>query len=168
MLDKDKNKKDEETVHISSQLSSKMIVNLMDEYPNLKIITCPPSIYKRISKKYLEALEELEIEVKIKHNWTTRIKYSDEKKEEVIELIKDGQTPTEVAEYLNLPVKTIYYMKNSYDKEKIKLKRGKKNKYNDATRTRIKNLAKSGVPVKKIAKKENIPLRTVYHIIKNS
>jgi len=167
MLDENKNKENKKTVHISSQLSSKMIVNLMDEYPNLKKITCPPSIYKRISNKYLEVLKELEIEVEVKHNWKTKRKYSDEKKEEIVNLIKNGQTPSEVAEYLNLPLKTIYYMKNSYDKEKIKLKRGKKNKYNDAIRTRIKNLAKSGVPVKKIAKKENIPLRTVYYIIKN-
>ncbi|WP_225370322.1 hypothetical protein [Methanobrevibacter arboriphilus] len=59
MLDKDKNKKEAETIHISSQLSSKMIVNLMDEYPNLKRITCPPSIYKRISKKIFRSFRRI-------------------------------------------------------------------------------------------------------------
>ncbi|MEA4957660.1 hypothetical protein SDC9_08622 [bioreactor metagenome] len=167
MVIEEENNENGSNVHISSQLSSKMIVDLMDKYPNLKKITCPPSIYNRISKKYLEVLEELEIDVEVKHNWRTPKKYSDEKKKEIIDLIKNGSTPFEIAEHLNLPLKTVYYMKNSYDKEKIKLKRGKKNKYDDSIRTRIKNLYKSGVSAQKIAKKEKIPIRTIYYIIKN-
>jgi len=158
---------DDNTIHISSQLSSKRIIELMDEYPNLKKITCPPSLYNRISKKYLEVLGELGIIVEVKHNWGTKKKYKDEKKEEVINLIKEGKTPFQIAEKLNLPIKTIYYLKNTDKNEKIPLKRGKKSKYSYATLTKIKNLAKSGIPPKKISKQEKIPLRTVYYIIKN-
>lgn len=161
------NSVDDNTIHISSQLSSKRIVELMDEYPNLKKITCPPSLYKRISKKYLEVLEELGITVEIKHNWGTKKKYKDEKKEEVMNLIKEGKKPSQIAEKLNLPIKTIYYLKNSNKNEKIPLKRGKKSKYSDATTTKVKNLAKSGISPKKISKQEKIPLRTVYYMIKN-
>jgi len=156
------------TIHVSSQLSSKRIVELMNEFPDLKKITCPPSLYKRISKKYLEALEELGIEIEIKHNWRGKKKYTDEKKEEIRNLIKEGQTPSQVAEKLNLPIKTIYYLKDSNKNEKIPLKKGKKSKYSDATITKIKNLAKSGISPKKISKEEKIPLRTVYYIIKNN
>lgn len=161
------NNDNNKVVHISSQLSSKMIVDLMDGYPDLKKITCPPSLYKRISKKYLEVLKELGIEVQIKQKWGTKKKYTDEKKEEVINLVKEGQRPSEIAEKLNLPVKTIYYLKNSETNEKIPLKVGKKSKYSDATITKIKNLAKSGIPPKKISKQEKIPLRTIYYIINN-
>ncbi|MBZ9571496.1 resolvase [Methanobrevibacter sp. TMH8] len=161
----DDNEDENNTIHISSQLSSKMIVELMDEYPDLKKITCPPSLYKRISKKYLEVLEELGIEVEIKYNWGTRKKYKDEMKEEVINLIKEGEDPSKIAEKFNLPVKTIYYLKNTKKDEKISIKLGKKSKYSDATITKIKNLAKSGISPKKISKQEKIPLRTVYYII---
>jgi len=58
-----------EEVHISTSLGSKKIMELIDKYPNLKIVTCPKSIYNRISKKYLEVLEKLGITVKIKYNW---------------------------------------------------------------------------------------------------
>lgn len=163
--DNKNNNDNADIVHINSQLSSKKIVELMDEYPNLKKITCPPSLYKRISKKYLEVLEELGIEVEVKHNWGFKKKYKDEKKEEVINLIKEGHTPSQIAEKLNLPIKTIYYLKNSSENEKIPLKIGKKSKYSDATITKIKNLAKSGIPPKKISKQEKIPLRTIYYII---
>ena len=153
------------TVHISSQLSSKRIVRLLDEFPDLKKITCPPSLYNRVSEKYLEVLKELGIEVEIKYNWGAKKKYKDEKKEEVINLIKKGQDPSKIAKKLNLPVQTIYYLKNSDNKEKIPLKRGRKSKYSDATITKIKNLSKSGTSPKKISKQEKIPLRTVYYII---
>ena len=36
-------------VHISEQLTSGRIIRLMNTYPSLKKITCPPSIYNRIS-----------------------------------------------------------------------------------------------------------------------
>ena len=155
------------TIHVSSQLSSKRIVELMDEFPDLKKITCPPSLYNRISKKYLTVLEELGIEIEIKHNWKSKKKYDDGKKEEVRSLIKEGKTPLQIAEKLNLPVKTIYYLKDSDKNEKIPLKIGKKSKYSDATLTKIKNLYKTGISPKKISKQEKIPLRTVYYIIKN-
>ena len=50
-------------VHISEQLTSSRIIRLMNTYPSLKKITCPPSLYKRISPKYLAALDELNIVV---------------------------------------------------------------------------------------------------------
>ena len=40
-------------VHISTQLTSRKLIELMDTYPSLKRITCPKSIYNRISPTYL-------------------------------------------------------------------------------------------------------------------
>lgn len=52
------------TIHITQVLSSSRIMDLMDEYPNLCEITCSPSVYDRTSKNYIDALEQLDIEVK--------------------------------------------------------------------------------------------------------
>jgi len=161
---------DEETIHISSQLSSKIIVELIEEYPNLKKISCPPSLFNRISDKYLEALAELGISVEAKHNWKTKSKYTDYEKKSVYDMIKIGKSPLEISEELNIPIKTIYYLKDSYNKKgvnKIHLKRGKKKKYSTEFREKIKKLKISGISPKEISKKENIPLRTVYYILKN-
>ena len=55
------------TIHITKALSSSMIMDLIDEYPNLEEITCAPSVYKRTSNKYIDALKHLKIDVNIKY-----------------------------------------------------------------------------------------------------
>ena len=154
-----------EEVHISTTLSSKKILELIDEYPNLKIITCPKSIFNRISKKYLEVLNKLGITVKIKYNWGKPVKYKETDWKNVITLIKQGMSPQDIAEKLNMPIQTIYYLKNKDKNELIRLKRGKRKKYNNKIREKVKKLANDGVPKKKISENENIPLRTVYDIV---
>ena len=57
------------TIHITKALSSAIIVDLMENYPNLEVITCSPSVYKRTSNTYIEALSQLDIEVRKKYNW---------------------------------------------------------------------------------------------------
>jgi len=155
-----------EEVHISTALSSKKIVELIDEYPNLRTLTCPKSIYDRTSKKYLEVLEKLGISVKIKYNWGKPIKYTEHERINVVNLIKEGISPQEIAKKLNISVQTVYYLKNKNKEDLITLKRGKKRKYSYKIRKKVKKLAKEGIPKKEISKKENIPLRTVYDIIK--
>ncbi|MCL2116665.1 MAG: resolvase [Methanobrevibacter sp.] len=155
-----------EEVHISTSLSSKKIMELIDEYPNLKTVTCPKSIYNRISKKYLEALEKLGIAVEIRYNWGNFVKYTEKERVNVINLIKDGLSPQEIAKKLNTSVQIVYYLKNKNKDDQIKLKRGKKKKYSYDMRKKVKKLANDGVPIKEISKNENIPLRTVYDIIK--
>jgi len=50
-------------VYVNEQLSSRKIMEILDSNPDLEKITCPISIYTRISKKYMDALRELNIEV---------------------------------------------------------------------------------------------------------
>ncbi|KZX14835.1 helix-turn-helix domain of resolvase [Methanobrevibacter cuticularis] len=161
------NEKDSKRVHINSPLTSKKIIELIDNYPNLQIITCPPSLYNRISKKYLDALEELGISTEIEYNWGSEKKYNDECREEVISSIKNGLSPLEIAKKLDISIKTVYYLKDKNLNEKITLKRGKKRKYSEESRKKVKKLSKEGMSAKVISKQENIPLRTVYYILKN-
>ena len=56
-------------VHTTKALSSSAIVELIDKYPDLEVITCSPSVYERTPKNYIEALEKLDIRVEKKYEW---------------------------------------------------------------------------------------------------
>lgn len=135
-------------------------MEILDQYPGLKKITCPPSLYSRTSPKYLDALNELGINVVPVKKKGRPKKYDDEETEKIQKLLKSGQTPKKIAETLGIPLKTVYYLKDS------PLKRGRKNKYNQQQVQEVKNLNKKGVPAKEIASHLKIPLRTVYSLIK--
>ena len=77
------------TIHITEALSSSLIMDLMDEYPNLREITCAPSVYERTPKNYIDALEQLDIEVNKKYNWGAKSQTNGEEKI-VLDLAKKG------------------------------------------------------------------------------
>lgn len=145
------------TIHITKALSSSMIVELIEEYPNLSEITCSPSVYNRTSKTYIDALEQLDIEVQKKYNWgaksqTNGIEF------DVLKLSNEGLKPKEIAEKLNMTLNRVYYLlrksKANFD--------NRKRKYNH---TEIKNLKDEGLSAKEISEKLDIPLRSVYYIL---
>lgn len=149
-------------VHITTPLSSKKIIELMDSYPSLKKITCPKSLYDRISSKYLTALEELGVSVEVNYNWG-KSKYSEEDINEVVDLLKEDKSPKEVANLLNIPLTKVYYLKNKAS-DYFKLNNHKK-KYDGETRENIKIMHQNGKKPKEIAEIKNIPLRSVYYIL---
>jgi hypothetical protein len=61
---------------------------------------------------------------------------------------------------MNIPLKTVYYLKDT------KLKRGRKPKYSKETENEVKKLHDDGFSAKEISDKMNIPLRTVYCLVK--
>ena len=145
------------TVHVTKALTSALIVELIEEYPNLKEITCAPSIYNRTSDKYIEALKELDIEVKKKYNWGAKpITHGSEFK--VLKLSNKGLKPKEIAERLDISINRVYYLlrksKASFD--------NRKRKHNHGTVKRLKN---DGLSAKEISLELNIPLRSVYYIL---
>lgn len=147
-------------IYFNKPLSFSIIMELLEQYPDLKKITCPPSLFARISPKYLEALEELDVAVVPVEKKGRPKKYSDEEVENVQRLIKSGHDPNEIAEKLQLPIKTVYYLKDS------PLKPGRKVKYNPQKVKKVKNLYENGVPAKEISSSLEIPLRTVYSLLK--
>lgn len=157
---------DEETtkIHITDSLTSSKIVELMDEYPNLKCITCSPSIYKRISKTYLEVLSELDIKVAVEYNWGAKSK-SEEDKNKVLSLFKEGKTAREISEILEMTLNRVYYLirKNN---ENLKCNDYKR-KHDLNKRNLIKSMKNDGHRPKDIAFELDIPLRTVYYILNN-
>ena len=145
------------TIHITKVLSSTLIMDLMDKYPNLSEITCAPSIYDRTSKNYIDALEQLDITVKKKYNWGSKSK-TNGLEFEVLDLSNNGLKPREISEKLGITLNRVYYL--------LKKANGKfdnrKRKYDYSE---VKALKESGLPAREISQKLNIPLRTVYYIL---
>ncbi|MBI5459824.1 helix-turn-helix domain-containing protein [Methanobacterium sp.] len=147
-------------IYVNKPLSFSRIMELLDQYPDLKKISCPPSLYSRISPKYIQALNELGVTVVPVEKKGRPKKYNEKDAENIRHLLKSGNTPKEIAETLNIPLKTVYYLKES------PLKRGRKIKYDTLKVKKVKNLYKNGVPAKDISKDLKIPLRTVYSLLK--
>ena len=146
------------TVHITKPLTSPRIVELLDEYPNLKVITCSPSVYKRTSDTYIEALKGIEIEVKVQYDWGAKSK-SQGAEFKVLKLSNKGLKPKEIAERLDISLNRVYYLLNkskaSFDNRKRKHNHGA-----------VKRLKSEGLSAKEIALELDIPLRSVYYILK--
>lgn len=145
------------TVHITKALSSSMIVELIEEYPNLSEITCSPSVYDRTSKTYIDALSQLDIEVVKKYNWGAKSK-TNGVEFDVLELSNSGLKPKEIAEKMDISLNRVYYLlrksEANFDNRKRKYDHGE-----------IKNLKKNGLSAKEISDKLDIPLRSVYYIL---
>ena len=145
------------TIHITEALSSFMIVNLLENYPNLEKITCSPSVYNRTSNTYIEALNQLDIEVVKEYHWGASKKPCDYE-DELLELASEGYKAREIAEILDITVNRVYYLLR---RNKTKLNTNtKKYDYDE-----IESLSKSGMKPKEISEKLDIPLRSVYYIL---
>lgn len=150
----------DDEIYVNKPLSSQVIMEILDKHPNLKKIKCPNSLYVRTSKKYLDALTELGIEVEPVMKRGRPKKYGAKEAEMIHDMLVEGSTPKEISEKLNIPLKTVYYLKDT------KLKRGRKPKYSKETENEVKKLHENGFSAKEISEKLNIPLRTVYCLIK--
>ncbi len=147
------------TIHITEALSSFMIVNLLENYPNLEKITCSPSVYNRTSNTYIEALNQLDIEVVKEYHWGASKKPCDYE-DELLKLANEGYKASEIAEMLDITVNRVYYLLR---RNKTKLETNtKKHDYDE-----IKSLRNDGLKPKEISEKLNIPIRTVYYILNN-
>lgn len=147
------------TIHITETLSSFMIINFLEEYPNLERITCAPSVYERTSKKYIDALRQLDIEVVKEYHWGASRQPCDYE-DELLELAGEGYKAAEIAEILDITVNRVYYLLR---RNKTKLDTNtKKYDYEE-----VKSLRESGLKPREISEKLNIPLRSVYYILNN-
>ena len=150
---------DRTTVHITKALTSSIIVDLIEKYPNLEIITCPPSVYERTSSNYIDALSQLDIEVKKKYNWGAKSE-SNGQEFEILELSKEGLTAREISEKLDISLNRVYYL--------LRKTHGRFNNYNRKhDHEKIRNLKNEGLSVREISEKLEIPERSIYYILNN-
>ena len=145
------------TIHITKALSSSMIVELIDKYPNLEEITCSPSVYKRTTKTYIDALNQLDIEVNQKYEWGAKSK-SNDIEFYIQKLSNEGLTARQISQKLDISLNRVYYLLR---KSKTKFD-NRKRKYDYAE---IKQLKNEGLSAKEISEKLDIPLCSVYYIL---
>lgn len=145
------------TVHITKALTSSIIVDLIEKYPNLEVITCSPSVYNRTSDTYIDALSQLDIEVKKKYNWGAKSQ-TNGAEFEVLKLSDEGLKPREIAQRLDISINRVYYLlkKSNADFDN----RVRKHNHDD-----VKQLKCEGFSAKQIAQKLDMPLRSVYYIL---
>lgn len=148
---------DTTTVHITKALSSSMIVELIEKYPNLSEITCSPSVYDRTSETYIDALSQLDIEVVKKYDWGAKSK-TNGAEFEVLKLSNQGLKPKQIADELDITLNRVYYLLRKCNTDFDNRKR--KHDYPE-----IKNLKSQGLSAKEISEKLDIPLRSVYYIL---
>ncbi len=147
------------SIHITKGLTSATILDLIEEYPNLEEITCAPSIFNRVSKDYIQALEQLDITVSKKYNWGAKAKYSSLEKD-ILNLAKEGKKAKEIASLLDINLNKVYYLLRK-NKDGVKFNSYSK-KYDHEE---VKSLKNDGLKPKEISLKLDIPLRTVYYIL---
>ena len=148
---------DTTTIHITKTLTSSMIVELIDEYPNLEEITCSPSVFNRTSNTYIDALKQLDINVKRKYDWGAKSR-SNGIEFYVLKLSNEGLTPKQISQKLEISLNRVYYLLRKADAQFDNRKR--KYDYEE-----IKQLKRDGSKPKEIAEKLDIPLRSVYYIL---
>lgn len=145
------------TIHITKALSSAMIVELIDKYPNLEEITCSPSVYNRTSKTYIDALSQLDIKVKRKYEWGAKSR-SNGLENYVLKLSNEGLSAKEISLKLDISLNRVYYLlrkaKADFDNRK------RKHDYDEVIRLRD-----DGLKPKEISEKLDIPIRSVYYIL---
>ena len=145
------------TIHITKPLSSVMIMDLMDKYSNLEEITCSPSVYNRISKTYIDALSQLDIEVKKKYEWGAKSR-SNELEGYVLKLSNEVLSAKEISLKLDISLNRVYYLLR-------KAKADFDNRQRKHDHDEVKRLREDGLKPKEISEKLDIPIRTVYYIL---
>jgi hypothetical protein len=150
----------EEEIYINQPLTTMKIVEILDHNPQLKKINCPPSLYHRTPQKYLDALDELGITVEPLPRKGRPKKYGNQETLQINQMIKEGYGMKEISEKMNIPLKTVYYLKSK------PLKRGRKSKYDQVTIRKVGELRNKGMNPREISKKMKIPLRSVYSIFR--
>lgn len=145
------------TIHITKALTSAMIVDLIEKFPNLDEITCSPSVYNRTSSTYIDALNQLEIKVKKKYNWGAKSQ-TNGAEFDVLKLSEEGLKPKEIAHKLDISLNRVYYLLKKSEAEFDN--RQRKHDHDE-----VKHLKDGGLSAKEIAQKLDIPLRTVYYIL---
>ena len=145
------------SVHVTKVLTSAVIVDLIERYPNLSEITCAPSVYDRTSKTYIDALKQLDIEVKKRYQWGARSQtHGSEFK--VLKLSNQGLNPKEIAEKLGISLNRVYYL--------LRISNAKfDNRRRTHNHRKIKQLKSDGLSAKEIANELDMPLRSVYYIL---
>jgi len=100
-------------VHLSVRPTINIIASILTAAPNIKLITCPPSLFERTPEKIKEALEKVGVKFKALLLTPGRPRmHSATKIHDIYKLNEDGYSAKKISKELKIPLTTIYYYLN--------------------------------------------------------
>lgn len=113
---KEKLNKNVKEVHLSIRPTVNIIASILSSAPQVKLITCPPSLYRRTPIKIKEALEKVRIPFKPLRLTPGRPRiHSGNDIENIVDLRKKYSVK-EISKKLKMPLTTVYYYINKEKK----------------------------------------------------
>ena len=104
-------------VYVSLRPTKEVVVKILENAPNVKRISCPPSLYPKVSKRVIYALGQLGIElVPERYPRGRPRKYDEETIKLVRELAEKGVPMREISARLGIPLRTVYYIVREYQR----------------------------------------------------
>lgn len=101
-------------VYINLRPTKEIIVHILEKAPNVRKISCPPSLYPKVSRRIVHALSQLGVELVPERFPRGRPRKYDEKTvKQILMMIRSGKGPKEVSWALNIPLRTVYYLLKS-------------------------------------------------------
>ena len=98
-------------VYINLRPTKEILVRILERAPNVRKISCPPSLYPKVSKKVTAALAQMGIELVPEGYPRGRPRKYDEKTVgKVRELLQKGVPAKEISSRMGIPLRTVYYM----------------------------------------------------------
>jgi hypothetical protein len=113
VLIKEINKKldvDTKEVHLSVRPTINILASILTAAPNVKVVTCPPSLYERTPKKIRRALGKIGIDFEAFLLTPGRPRsHPNWKIDKVYALEEKGYSAKEISDELDIPLTTVYY-----------------------------------------------------------
>jgi hypothetical protein len=98
-------------VYVNLRPTKEVVVRILENAPNVERISCPPSLYPKVSKKVISALKQLGVEIVPEKKPRGRPrKYDGETVKRMRELAARGVSPMEISKRLGIPLRTVYYL----------------------------------------------------------
>lgn len=108
---------DESEVYISLRPCLDIVIELLENGPNLSVIYCPPSLYELTSTRVKNALEKVNVKLRPHGGGAGRPKvYDDNDLTEIHKLMDVGLSITRISQELDIPRRTIYHLLNKETK----------------------------------------------------
>ena len=98
-------------VYVNLRPTKEILVRILERAPNVRKISCPPSLYPKVSKKVIAALAQMGIELVPEGYPRGRPrKYDERTVRQVRELLMKGVPAKEISSRMGIPLRTVYYM----------------------------------------------------------
>jgi hypothetical protein len=100
-------------VYVNLRPTKEVVVKILENSPNVRRITCPPSLYPKVSRKVISALAQIGVELLPESFPRGRPrKYDERTMRQVVEMARRGVPMKEISERLGIPLRTVYYLAN--------------------------------------------------------